>query len=259
MTVGRPARGRARPPRPDHAGVQRDVRRRDRRRPGRLQAGRGGAPAVGLPRRHPGRPGGGGVPRLRGARLGRRARRPGCATARTAPAWCSVWQEPDDEQARSTLVREGEVPDGLAARLRRPRRRTTEPVVAGPRGHRAAAPDGGLRRRRQQRRPQGRARARDDRRAPVRRRPRRHLPHRPQAAHRAVGLARRAARPTRRRRPSRGVREALGGELGRRARRAPHRPRDRRRSPAAATGCCRPRRACPRRAASGPRSRGRPF
>ena len=57
----------------------------------------------------------------------------------------------------------------------------------------AAAPDGGLRRRRQQRRPQGRPRARDDRRPPLRRRPRRHLPHRPQAAHGAVGLAGRAA------------------------------------------------------------------
>ncbi len=48
----------------------------------RLQAGRGGAAAVGLPRRHPGRPRGRGVRRLRGARLGRRAadraaRRPG--------------------------------------------------------------------------------------------------------------------------------------------------------------------------------------
>ena len=39
----------------------------------RLQAGRGGAAAVGLPRRHAGRARGGGVRRLRGAGLGRRA------------------------------------------------------------------------------------------------------------------------------------------------------------------------------------------
>ena len=68
-----PARRGADPPRSDHAGLQRHLRRRDRRRPGRLQAGGGGAAALGLPRRHPGPPGGGGVRRLRGARLGRRA------------------------------------------------------------------------------------------------------------------------------------------------------------------------------------------
>ena len=59
-----------------------------------------------------------------------------------------------------------------------------------------AAPDGGVRRGGQQRRPQGRPRAGDAGRPPVRRRPRRLLPRRAQAAHRALGLGRRAAAPT---------------------------------------------------------------
>ena len=93
--------------------------------------------------------------------------------ARTGPGMVQVWREPDPGQdagrpgAARAACREGylHVLDGLDGR--RPA------GLAGPRGQRRAAPDGGLRRRGQQRRPQGRARAGDDRRAPLRRRPRR--------------------------------------------------------------------------------------
>ena len=91
-------------------------------RPGRLQAGRGRAAAVGLPRRHPRRPRGGGVRRLRGARLERRARAPSCATGRTGRAWCSSGRSPTRTQVAVDIVPEGEVPDGLVPRLRRRRR-----------------------------------------------------------------------------------------------------------------------------------------
>ena len=137
----------------------------------RLQAGRGGAAAVGLPRRHPGRARGRGLRRLRGARLGRRAadgaargrtrgRGDGAGLARARPR-----SGPGRPGAR------GRGAGGLPARPRRVRRRRPA-HLAGARGQRRAAPDGGVRRRRQQRRPQGRARAGDDRRPPLRRRPR---------------------------------------------------------------------------------------
>ncbi len=225
--------GRARPPRPDHAGVERHLRRRDRRGPGRLQADLGGAAAVGLPRRHARRPRGGGVPRLRGARLGRRAadlaaRR----SARTGHGAALAGARPG--AGGGDPGRRGQRAGGLAARLRR-HRRPRPAGLAGPRGQRAAAPDGGLRRRRQQRRPQGRSRPGDDRRAPVRRRPRRHLPRRAQAADGAVGLAGGAAA---RGRPRGGA--PAGQGPGRPARRravgAPHRPGDRRRWSGGATG-----------------------
>ena len=97
------------------------------------------------------------------------------------------WQEPDDTQAAVDLVPEGRVPtgwlhvfDGVDEHDRGVAlvHEDTEPV------RRMAVFDVA----RQQRGPQGRARAGDDRRAPLRRRPRRHLPRREQAAHRALGL-----------------------------------------------------------------------
>ena len=112
------------------------------------------------------------------------------------PGMVQLWQEPDPVQEAVTLVSDARGARRLPARLRRPRRPRPR-GLAGARGHPRAAPDGGLRRRRQQRRPQGRARARDDRRPPLRRGPRPDLPRRAQAPHRAVGLGRRAARPTR--------------------------------------------------------------
>ena len=96
-------------------------------------------------------------------------------------------RSPTPSRTRSPSCAAGECRPGWLARLRR-RRRARPRRLPGPRGHRRAAPDGGLRRAGQQRRPQGRPRARDARRAPVRRRPRRDLPRRAQAAHRAVGL-----------------------------------------------------------------------
>ena len=138
----------------------------------RLQAGRGGAAAVGLPRRHARRPRGRGVRRLRGARLGRRAADRAARRARTAPAWCSCWREPDAGPGRrSTSCPEGEVPRATCTSSTaldghdRPVSLVHEDTAR-------AAPDGGLRRRGQQRRPQGRPRAGDGRRAPLRRRPR---------------------------------------------------------------------------------------
>ena len=47
-------------------------------------------------------PGGGGVPRLGGASAGTSCRRPGCATARTAPAWCSSGRSPTPSRRPST-------------------------------------------------------------------------------------------------------------------------------------------------------------
>ena len=114
---------------------------------------------MGLPRRHPRRPRGRGVRCLRGHRLGHR---PADLAARRA--------------AGPGMVQ-------LLARARPGRRRPVTLVACGasaapagwhvldgvdehdragdprPRGHRAAAPDGGLRHRRQQHRPQGRPRA----------------------------------------------------------------------------------------------------
>ena len=55
----------------------------------RLQAGRGGAAAVGLPRRHAGRARGRGVRRLRGARLVGRAADAAARRAVRRRAWCS--------------------------------------------------------------------------------------------------------------------------------------------------------------------------
>ena len=80
---------------------------------GRLQAGRGGAAALGLPRRHPRRARGGGVRRLRGARLGRRPARRCCATDRTAPAWCRPGWSPTPSRRPSTSCRAGRQPDGF--------------------------------------------------------------------------------------------------------------------------------------------------
>ena len=130
------------------------------------------------------------------------------------PGMVQLWQEPDEEQAAVDIVAEGEVPEGWC--------HVFDGVdgqdhagVAGPRGHPAAAADGGVRRAGQQRRPQGRARAGDARRAPVRRRPRRHLPHRPQAPDRPLGLARRAAHPGGGRGGRRGRATGSAADLGR--------------------------------------------
>ena len=131
----------------------------------RLQAELGGAAAVGLHRRHPR---GSGVRRLGGLRpprLGRRTRRRCCATAPPARAWCSCGWSPRRARSRptrSTCVPEGEVPPGYLHVLDATGARD-EPVDAGARGLRAAAPDGRLRHRHQQHRPQGRPRAADAR------------------------------------------------------------------------------------------------
>ena len=176
---------------------------------------------MGLPGRHARRPRGGGVPRLRGARLGRRAADLPARRPARARAWSSsgrsrtpTQEAVDAGRARATCpTGYRHVFDGVDDR--------DQAGLAGARGHRGAAPDGGLRRRGQQRRPQGRARAGDDRRPPVRRRPRPDLPRRAQAAHRAVGLARRAAAPTRSRAGVRRRRATrCDGDAGRRARRA---------------------------------------
>ena len=152
--------GRARPPRPDHAGVQRHLPGPDRRGPRRLQADLGGAAAVGLPDRHARRPRGGG-PYLVSEALGWDVVPPTwLRDGPHGPGMVQVWQEPDPEQEAVTLVEEGCGAARLEARLRR-HRRPRPAGVAGPRGLRAAAPDGGLRRAREQRRPQGRPRAGD--------------------------------------------------------------------------------------------------
>ena len=135
------------------------------------------------------------------------------------PGMVQLWREPDaGVRTRSTSCPSGRRRDGYLHVLDAVRRRRPA-GLAGARGQRAAAPDGGLRRGGQQRRPQGRPRAGDDRRAPLRRRPRVSLPRRRQAAHRAVGLGRRAA-ATRRTRPAvRGARRRLRtptSELGER-------------------------------------------
>ena len=77
----------------------------------------------------------------------------------------------------------------------------------------AAGPDGGLRRRDRQRRPQGRARAGRRGRAPLGRRPRADLQRRRQAAHRALGLAGRAAADGLRRRAWPGSPTSLAGAV----------------------------------------------
>ena len=108
-------RRRAGPPRPDHAGLQRHLRGRGRRRPRRLQAGGGGAAAVGLPRRHA-------WPTARWRRTSspRRSAGTSCrsrssARARTASAWCSCGGSPTPQQEAVTVVPEGAVPAGLPA------------------------------------------------------------------------------------------------------------------------------------------------
>ena len=171
------------------------------------------APAVGLPRRHPRRPRGGGVRRLRGARLEHRAAHlPARRAAR--PGMVQVWQEPDEEQAAVDIVPEGEVPGGLVPRLRRrrrprPRRSRWSTRTAAPL-RRMAVFDVA----RQQRRPQGRPRAGDDRRAPLRRRPRRHLPHRPTSCAPSCGAGSARSRSRRRGRRSSEVRGPGGADLG---------------------------------------------
>ena len=113
--------------RPDHAGLQRDVRRRDRRASRvRLQAGRGRAAAVGLPGRHPGR-------RARSRRTPSPRRSGWDVVPPTVlrdgphgPGMVQLWSEPDDAVAgASTSCPAAQVPDGLAPRLRRRRRRRT--------------------------------------------------------------------------------------------------------------------------------------
>ena len=169
-------------------------------RPLRLQAGRRGAAAVGLPGRHAGRPRGRGVRGVGGDRLGRRAAdRPARRPVRPGHG-AAVDRHRATDRRPSAGRRDGarrRVPAGWLrvarrSRLRRraggARRTPTTP----------AAPDGGARRRPQQRRPQGRARPARTGRQRARRRPRRVLPRRAEAAHGAVGLGRRAAaRPTR--------------------------------------------------------------
>ena len=130
------------------------------------------------------------------------------------PGMVQVWQEPDEQQAAVTVVAEGAVPagyrhvfDGVDE--------LDEPISLVHEDSAGAAPDGGLRRARQQRRPQGRARPGDGRRPPVRRRPRRHLPHDPKLRTVLWGWA---GEPLDRR----------GGRRGRAAaRRADRRPRGR--------------------------------
>ena len=134
-------------------------------RPVRLQAELGGAAAVGLHRRHPRGPGVRRLGGLRPPRLGRRA--------------------PDGAARRSRRARHGAAVDGARGGATSARTRSTscprgrcrpasctsldasgpddEPVIAGARGLRAAAPDGRLRPRHQQHRPQGRPRAADGR------------------------------------------------------------------------------------------------
>ena len=103
-----------------------------------------------------------------------------------------LWCEPDGGVDAVDIVPEDAVPDGYLHVLDALDDRD-RPVALVHEDTRPAAPDGDLRRGRQQHRPQGRPRAGDGGRTPVRRRPRGLLPHRRQAAHRALGLGRRPA------------------------------------------------------------------
>ncbi len=179
---------------------------------GRLQADRVRAAAVGLPRRDAGPPRGRRLPGLRGDRLGDR---------------------PADRPAR----RSGRPGDGpaVARRGRRDRR-----LGAGRDGRPAAPADGPARRGRSTT-PTGRAAtscrsATDERRPPVRRRPRRLLLGRPEAADGPLGVAREADRARRARRP-RPLRAALDGGLGTALARAPRPGRGRRRPAPGSTRC----------------------
>ena len=153
------------------------------------------------------------------------------------PGMVQLWRDEVEDAAPVDIVARGRGPDGLPPRLRRPRR-PRPGGVAGPRGQRAPAADGALRRRRQQRRPQGRARAGHARRPPVRRRPRRHLPRRAQAPDGAVGLGA-TALGAEEADGVRGLAEALDGRAGRDARRAAHRRRGRDHRGAGSPGCWR--------------------
>ena len=148
VSRGRPPpeleRRRARPPRPDHAGVQRHLPGPDRRGPRRLQADLGGAAAVGLPD-------GTLADREVAAYLVSEALGWDVVPPTLlrdgphGPGMVQLWQEPDPEQEAVTLVEEGCGAARLEARLRR-HRRPRPAGVARARGLRAAAPDGGLRR-----------------------------------------------------------------------------------------------------------------
>ena len=206
----------------------------------RLQADRRGAAAVGLPRRHPGRPRGRGVRRVRGARLGRgaadrAARRP--ARPRDGPG-CGG-SPTSDAGRRSTLVPAGAGARRAVRTSSTASTATTEPVslvhedTAALRrmavfdvvvnnadrkgghvlpmadGHRYGVDHGVT------------------------------LPHRGQAPHGALGLGRRAARRDEERAGvERRARRARRRRSRERARRAPHRARGRRARSAAASGCC---------------------
>ena len=206
---GRAARRRRRPrgARPRRARGSRPARRRLQRDPPRagqprgratrlrLQAGRRGAAAVGLPRRHAGRARGGGVRGLRGDRLGHRAADGAAATGPTARAWCSCG-------SRRLATRTTGVARRWSTGAARRRRARTAIGFARGRGDglgRRARRAGARRRPGLRRmavldavvnnaRPQGRPRAarRPDG-ALVRRRPRADLQRRGQAAHACCG------------------------------------------------------------------------
>ena len=166
-----------------------DPGRRDR--PLRLQAGPRRAAAVGLPRRHARRPRGRRVPGLRRPPAGTWCRRPCCATARSAPGACQLWiDEPEEAEPLVGFVPAGElpprlVPDRRGARRRRPRRTPwPTPTTRGWPGWRSST-----RCVNNADRKGGHVLARR-RRPDLRRRPRRLLPRRGQAAHGAVGLGR---------------------------------------------------------------------
>ena len=131
------------------------------------------------------------------------------------PGMVQLWRDEVEDAGTRRHRRRGRGPGRLPTRLRRPRR-PRPGGVAGPRGQRAPAADGALRRRGQQRRPQGRARPAHARRPPARRRPRTDLPRRAQAPHRAVGL--RGRRDQRRgdRRPAQGSRRRSTASWARR-------------------------------------------
>ena len=108
------ARGRPGAPRPDHAGVQRHLPRRDRRR---RRSSTSRSPGSGRCGTSPTAP----SPAARWRRTpsprrsaGTSCPRPGCATGRTAPGWCSAGRSPTRSRRRSRWSRAGEVPAGLA-------------------------------------------------------------------------------------------------------------------------------------------------
>ena len=71
----------------------------------RLQAGRGGAAAVGLPRRHAGRARGRGLRGVGRDRLGHRAADRATATGRPGRAWCSCGSTPTTTPTSVALIR----------------------------------------------------------------------------------------------------------------------------------------------------------